>query len=49
MVIGRKPSSEGKGQIAMMILKLDAAPPRQLLEALRNAEGILGATAVELR
>jgi D-3-phosphoglycerate dehydrogenase len=47
MVIGRKPASDS-GQVAMMILKLDAAPPAALLETLRNAEGILGAASVTL-
>jgi D-3-phosphoglycerate dehydrogenase len=48
MVIGRKSSHEG-GQVAMMILKLDDAPPADLLSKLRRAEGILGVAAVNLR
>jgi D-3-phosphoglycerate dehydrogenase len=48
MVIGRKPSQDGRGQVAMMILKLDNAPPAALLETLRKAEGILNVSSVTL-
>jgi D-3-phosphoglycerate dehydrogenase len=47
MVIGRKPA-EGKGQVAMMILKVDDAPPADLLNRLRRAEGILNVAPVNL-
>ncbi|MCZ6834257.1 MAG: hypothetical protein O7G85_00645, partial [Planctomycetota bacterium] len=40
MVIGRKPEVK-PGDVAMMVLKLDAAPGMDALEALRAAEGIL--------
>lgn len=53
MVIGRKPvtdtTASPHAQIAMMILKLDEAPPPDLLARLRRAEGILSVAAVELR
>ncbi len=48
MVIGRKHQDAGDGMIAMMILKLDAAPTEALLEALRSADGIVDVAAVEL-
>lgn len=48
MVIGRKPSPEGTGQVAMMILKVDEAPPADLLAKLRRAEGILNIALVGL-
>lgn len=49
MVIGRKPSIDGSGgQVAMMILKLDEAPPPDLMAKLRRAEGILSVAAVNL-
>ncbi|MCI0674679.1 MAG: phosphoglycerate dehydrogenase [Phycisphaerales bacterium] len=48
MVIGRKPSPDRAGQIAMMILKLDATPPPDLLAKLRRAEGIVSVSAVTL-
>jgi D-3-phosphoglycerate dehydrogenase len=47
MVIGRKHQS-GRGTVAMMILKLDDAPPASLLDALRAAPGILGVASVTL-
>ena len=47
MVIGRKASGDA-GQVAMMILKLDAVPPPDLLAKLRRAEGILSVSAVNL-
>ena len=47
MVIGRK-SSDGQGQIAMMILKVDEAPPADLLAKLRRAEGIINVALVNL-
>src|SRR5207244_49599 len=47
MVIGRKAAVPGSGQIAMMILKVDAAPPAALLETLRKAEGILSVAKLE--
>lgn len=49
MVIGRKPSTEGKGQVAMMILKVDEAPPADLLAKLRRAEGILNVALMDFR
>ena len=48
MVIGRKPAPDGAGQIAMMILKVDEAPPADLLAKLRRAEGILNIALVNL-
>jgi D-3-phosphoglycerate dehydrogenase len=50
MVIGRKPSPEGMGggQIAMMILKVDEAPPADLLAKMRRAEGIINVALVNL-
>lgn len=52
MVIGRKPAPVGiggsGGQIAMMILKVDEAPPADLLAKLRRAEGILNVALVNL-
>ncbi len=47
MVIGRKPDT-GSGTIAMMILKLDAAPTAKLLDELGRAPGILSVASVEL-
>jgi D-3-phosphoglycerate dehydrogenase len=48
MVIGRKSSADSKGQVAMMILKVDDAPPAALLDTLRKAEGILSVANVTL-
>jgi len=48
MVIGRKPSSDKTSQVAMMVLKLDEAPPADLLAKLRRAEGILAVAALHL-
>ena len=48
MVIGRKQDEAAGETIAMMILKLDAAPKPQLLDALRQAPGILSVSSVEL-
>ncbi len=50
MVIGRKRVAEGPQpqQIAMMILKLDEAPPDDLLAALRQTEGIMSVSQVKL-
>ena len=48
MVIGRKPSPGTGGQVAMMVLKVDNAPPPALLETLRKAEGILSVSSVTL-
>jgi D-3-phosphoglycerate dehydrogenase len=48
MVIGRKPLPDSQGQIAMMILKVDDAPPADLLAKLRRAEGIINVALVEL-
>ena len=47
MVIGRKPE-DSPGDVAMMILKLDASPGDDALQTLREAEGILHVAAVEL-
>jgi len=47
MVIGRKPETR-PGDTAMMILKLDAAPRAELLNTLREAEGILNVAEVKL-
>ena len=49
MVIGRKQSPAAGNAIAMMILKLDAAPSKGLLEALRQGPGIVRVASVELR
>jgi D-3-phosphoglycerate dehydrogenase len=48
MVIGRKPSAAGRDQVAMMILKVDDAPPADLLAKLRQADGILNVASVNL-
>lgn len=48
MVIGRRGTERGTGQVAMMILKVDEAPDEHLLAALRAAPGILRVAAVEL-
>lgn len=48
MVISRKQSPSGTGQIAMMILKLDDVPPPDLLAKVRRSEGILNVAAVNL-
>jgi D-3-phosphoglycerate dehydrogenase / 2-oxoglutarate reductase len=49
MVIGRRQRDAGTGeQIAMMILKIDGAPPPDLLAKLRRAEGILNVANVNL-
>ena len=48
MVIGRKQAPAAGDTIAMMILKLDAAPTRELLEALRRGPGIVRVASVEL-
>lgn len=48
MVIGRKPDRSTGRQIALMILKLDAPPPPELLAELRKGPGILTAASLEL-
>lgn len=48
MVIGRKLDDPAGKTIAMMILKLDGAPGKLLLEDLRKAPGILSLAHVEL-
>ncbi len=48
MVIGRKLDDTAGKTIAMMILKLDRAPGKLLLEDLRKAPGILSLAHVEL-
>ncbi len=48
MVIGRKQSPVAGDTIAMMILKLDAAPTKGLLETLRQGPGIVRVASVEL-
>lgn len=48
MVIGRKLDTDTSQSIAMMILKLDAAPPEVLLEELRSSPGILRVADVAL-
>lgn len=48
MVISRKRVAEGPQRIAMMILKLDEAPPDDLLAALRQTEGIMSVSQVKL-
>ncbi len=48
MVIGRKQDPAAGDTIAMMILKLDAAPKKGLLEALRQGPGIVSVASVEL-
>ncbi len=48
MVIGRKTDSGTDKTIALMILKLDAAPTAELLDELRAAPGILSVASVEL-
>ncbi len=47
MVIGRKPTGT-TGQVAMMVIKVDAAPSEQLLSALRQTPGIKKVAAVHL-
>lgn len=51
MVIARKPNglTSPTGQIAMMIIKTDEPPPPTLLNALRNASGILKVAALHLK
>ncbi|MHC5114301.1 MAG: phosphoglycerate dehydrogenase [Planctomycetota bacterium] len=48
MVIHRRQPDAGGDTIAMMILKLDEPPPANVLEALRQAPGILRVTTVTL-
>ena len=48
MVIGRKKNPSAGDTVAMMIIKLDAAPDPQLLDALGKAPGILRVASVEL-
>jgi D-3-phosphoglycerate dehydrogenase len=53
MVIGRKAmatSNAGgtRGQVAMMILKLDDQPPPELIQSLRGSAGILSVASVSL-
>jgi D-3-phosphoglycerate dehydrogenase len=48
MVIGRKVNRAAGDSVAMMIIKLDAAPNPELLSALEKAPGILGVASVEL-
>ncbi len=49
MVIGRKPGEHAQApRNAMMILKVDEAPDKSLLEALRQSPGIISAAVVEL-
>jgi D-3-phosphoglycerate dehydrogenase len=48
MVIGRRRGAAGPRAVAMMIIKLDQAPPPAILQALRQAPGILGVAAVTL-
>jgi D-3-phosphoglycerate dehydrogenase len=47
MVIGRAGNGEA-GQVAMMVIKIDAEPTDALLDALRNAPGILTVASVAL-
>ncbi len=52
MVIGRRSASEGGtekgGQVAMMILKLDASPGEKLLQTLRQTDGVRAVAQVRL-
>ena len=47
MVIGRKPTSD-RGNVAMMILKVDAEPTESVMEKLRKSKGILSASHLQL-
>ncbi len=48
MVIGRKQADKGSDPVAMMILKVDDAPPADLLAQLRRADGIVNVALVNL-
>jgi D-3-phosphoglycerate dehydrogenase len=48
MVIGRRQRPEGAGRVAMMIIKLDAAPGPELLRSLEATPGILSLASVDL-
>ena len=48
MVIGRQRQSKDGGQVAMMILKLDERPADAVLKHLRDSQGILSVSAIDL-
>jgi D-3-phosphoglycerate dehydrogenase len=48
MVIGRQRKSKDGGQVAMMILKLDAPPSDDVLKQLREAPGIFSVASIDL-